>query len=101
MGRSKAPSSQFYSEWWQFGAPFRIKLRTPILLIYLYNSQPPSPWVEGFPAPWKTRLVCMNFLLNEEPTWLPPKIQRCAQLEVSAVGSWLSPSNSVGFSALV
>jgi hypothetical protein len=25
---TSAQGSQFYSEWWQFGAPFRIKLRT-------------------------------------------------------------------------
>jgi hypothetical protein len=32
-----ASSSQFYSEWWQFGAPFGIKLRTHMLLKLLYN----------------------------------------------------------------
>ena len=29
--------SQFHSEWWQFGAPIRIKLPTIILLKLLYN----------------------------------------------------------------
>jgi len=35
---TSAQGSQFYSEWWQFGAPFRIKLRTLILLKLLDNA---------------------------------------------------------------
>src|SRR2546421_2575648 len=36
-GIRAAMGSQFCSEWWQLGAPFRTKLRTHMLLIYLYN----------------------------------------------------------------
>jgi hypothetical protein len=37
-GQTGDVGSQFYSEWRQNGAPFRIKLRTLTLLKWLYNS---------------------------------------------------------------
>ena len=39
-GQTGDVGSQFYSEWWQNGAPFRTKLRTRMLLKLRYKSPP-------------------------------------------------------------
>jgi hypothetical protein len=41
--RPRGTVRSFYSEWWQFGAPFRIKLRTHTLLKLLYKFSIPDP----------------------------------------------------------
>ncbi len=43
LQQARRRSSLFYSEWWQFGAPFGIKLRTHTLLKLLYKFSIPDP----------------------------------------------------------